>query len=63
MAARTSNTHGRAGEARVLALLELVEMSLKEDACVLQKLIESGELSERVVHNDTKISNVLFAAG
>lgn len=35
-------------------------MNVREDACRLTDLQQSGELPLRVTHNDTKINNVLF---
>jgi len=51
------NPLGRAKEAAdTIALAE----SLQDDACLLQNLLDQGGLPLRPVHNDTKISNVLF---
>lgn len=35
-------------------------MSMKDDAFVLCRLYENGEIPHRVVHNDTKCNNVMF---
>lgn len=43
----------------VLNEIEFVE-SVSDEMLQIQKLGESGSLSKRVIHNDTKINNVLF---
>lgn len=35
-------------------------MSVRERACLLNDMLDAGELPLRVTHNDTKINNVLF---
>ncbi len=35
-------------------------LSMKDEACKIQKLLDSGELITRVTHNDTKSNNVAF---
>jgi hypothetical protein len=56
-AAVRADSHGRVAEAQ--KLLKLVD-GQRADACVIQQHIDAGELPVRTVHNDTKISNVLF---
>lgn len=34
--------------------------SVRDEACVLTRLLEEGKLPKRVTHNDTKINNLLF---
>jgi hypothetical protein len=57
LAAIEADPHGRAAQVR--AEVRLVD-DRRTELGVLQEAADRGELPERVVHNDTKLNNVLF---